>query len=232
MKINVMYEDQYILIINKPAGLVVHPGAGNKTGTLLNFLLKKYNFLSVVPRAGIVHRLDKNTTGLMIIAKDIYTYYKMIDLIKKRKVVREYDAFISGILIQGGIIDVPIMRDKNKKNRMMIHYKGKKAITNYKIIQHFHHNTHVYLTLYSGRTHQIRVHMLSIQHPVFGDTVYNFNMNDLKKKLFYFDYTFLQSFQRQALHASHIKFLHPITQCVIDCYLKLPKDMIELMQYI
>lgn len=222
----IVYEDKYIFVINKSAGLVVHPGSGNTSGTLMDMLLSHKKYLTHVPRAGIVHRLDKNTSGLIIIAKDINVYYKLINLIKYRNIIREYDAFVIGNLVSGGTISVPIIRNKKKRTSMMSHNSGRPSITHYKIIQKFNYYTHIRVKLETGRTHQIRVHMLHIKHPILGDPVYrlgNYTPKNLISKM--------NLFSRQALHASHIKFVHPIKNILVDCYVSLPKDMIDIIRF-
>ncbi|MBZ2279362.1 RluA family pseudouridine synthase, partial [Buchnera aphidicola] len=197
--LNIIYEDNDILIINKNAGLVVHPGAGNMNGTILNALLYRYKNIHNLPRSGIVHRLDKNTSGLMVIAKNMYSYIFLLNLLKKRKIVREYQAIVKGNMISGGIIDNPISRHKTKKICMMTSSIGRKAITHYKIIKRFKGYTHVLLRLDTGRTHQIRVHMLHIGYPLLGDPLYcpsNYihvsKLYDKKSAIF------IQNFSRQA----------------------------------
>ncbi|CAL4322357.1 RluA family pseudouridine synthase [Buchnera aphidicola] len=229
--LHIVYEDQYIFIINKPKNIVIHSGRNVNSTTLMDMLLIKYPFLYHVPRAGIVHRLDKNTTGLLIIAKDTITYYSMVTLIKNRMVIREYDAFVFGNLISSGSVNLPIIKKIRKNIRMVVHNSGKISVTHYKIIQRFKYYTHVHLKLETGRTHQIRLHMLNIKKPILGDPLYQLrncfplkiNTNVLNK---------LKLFSRQALHASHIKFFHPIINVIVDCYLSLPKDMIEIMKYL
>ncbi|WP_187306101.1 RluA family pseudouridine synthase [Buchnera aphidicola] len=228
--IKIVYEDKYILIINKPAGLVVHPGSGNINGTLMDILSLKKKYLINIPRSGIVHRLDKNTTGLMIIAKNIFTYFKLVNLIKYRNIIREYDAFVIGNVVSGGTVSIPISRNKKKRVCMMSNKNGKPSITHFKIIQKFHASTHVRLKLETGRTHQIRVHMLHIKHPILGDPVYKLGCS-FPKNITKCAYQ-MNLLDRQALHASHIKFLHPITNILVDCYIPLPKDMIYLMNYL
>lgn len=229
--LNILYEDKYIFLINKPSGLVVHPGCGNEDGTLLDILLHERCYLKDVPRSGIIHRLDKNTTGLMIIAKDSITYYKLIDLMKNRQIIREYDAFVLGKLISGGTVSIPIMRNIKNRISMITHKFGKKAITHYKIIQKFRFYTHIHLKLETGRTHQIRVHMLYLKHPILGDPLYKLG-NNIPKNILKKNINKISSFHRQALHASHIKFIHPITNILVDCYSTLPHDMVNIIKYL
>lgn len=231
ISLNIMYEDNDILIINKPAGLVVHPGAGNNKGTVLNALLYHYKNIKYLPRAGIVHRLDKDTTGLMVIAKTIEAYIYLVKLLKKRKITREYQGIVKGNMITGGTINAPIMRHHTKRTSMTVHNLGKKAITHYKILNRFKYHTHILIRLSTGRTHQIRVHMLHIKHPLVGDSVYkgvdygiNYKKNENTSKIY--------KFSRQALHASHISFQHPITQNLMSWTASLPEDMKELLVYL
>lgn len=229
--LNIIYEDYNILIVNKPAGLVVHPGNGNHHGTLLHALLYRNKNIQYIPRCGIIHRLDKNTTGLIIIAKDIITYLTLIALMKKKEIIRQYQAFVFGHLTSGDIIIAPIMRDINRRIRMMVHRDGKPSITYYNIIQNFQYYTHLNIQLFTGRTHQIRLHMLYIKHPVLGDPVYklrNCIPKKIKKKIFFR----IQSFSRQCLHASHIKFIHPIIRQDMSFYVSIPDDMMNMMKYL
>jgi len=226
--LNVIYEDNDLLIINKPAGLVVHPGSGNTKGTLLNALLYHYKNIKDVPRAGIVHRLDKDTTGLMVIAKTIVSYNYLLKLLKRRKITRGYEAIVKGKMISGGSINKPIMRHRTKRICMTVHDLGKKAVTHYKIINRFNFHTHISIRLETGRTHQIRVHMLHIKYPLVGDQLYGGSMYQLDfrkdKKI-----NEIYKFPRQALHANYLAFHHPITQDFISWTIPLPKDMQELI---
>jgi len=226
--LNVIYEDNDILIINKPAGLVVHPGSGNKRGTLLNALLYHYKKIKDVPRAGIVHRLDKDTTGLMVIAKTIVSYNYLLKLLKRRKITRGYEAIVKGKMISGGTINKPIMRHHTKKICMTVHNSGKNAVTHYKIINRFNCHTHISIRLETGRTHQIRVHMLHIKYPLVGDHLYGGSMYQLSLRKDN-NINKIYKFPRQALHANYLAFHHPITQNLISWTIPLPKDMQELI---
>lgn len=228
--LNVIYEDNHILVINKPSGLIVHPGAGNERGTILNALLYRYKNIENLPRAGIVHRLDKDTSGLMVIAKNIFSYYFLSKLLQKRKIIRKYQGFVKGNMISGGTINAPIMRHHVKRICMMVHPLGKKSITHYKIINRFKFYTHIEVTLETGRTHQIRVHMQHIRFPLIGDPLYrniNYNMHGLKEQ----HANIIHQFHRQALHASHLSFFHPVTQALMSWTIPLPKDMQDLLLY-
>lgn len=226
--LNVIYEDNDILIINKPSGLVVHPGAGNQNGTILNALLYRYTSISNIPRCGIVHRLDKNTTGLMVIAKNLFAYNQLVKLLKKRKIIREYQGIVKGNMISGGVVNYPIMRHPLKRICMITHPLGKRSITYYKIINRFKFHTHVLFKLETGRTHQIRVHMLHIRYPLLGDPLYggiDYYSKDFKKekKIYFF---------RQALHASYIELIHPCTKKSMNWTAPLPEDMEDLILYL
>lgn len=229
--LDIIYEDREILIINKPSGLVVHPGAGNSNGTILNALLYKYKNKNLLPRSGIVHRLDKYTSGLMVIAKTIFSYKYLVKLLKKRQIVREYQGIVKGNMISGGTINQPIMRHHIHRKRMTVNALGKKSITHYRIIQRFKYHTYISIRLETGRTHQIRVHMLYIQHPLVGDQIYSGinripydNQNkDIKK---------INDFPRQALHAGYLSFYHPITRSSMSWTVPLPQDMKDLFLYL
>jgi 23S rRNA pseudouridine1911/1915/1917 synthase len=226
--LDIIYEDRDILVINKPVGLVVHPGPGNNQGTVLNALLYHYKNIKNLPRAGIIHRLDKNTSGLMIIAKTVFSYNYLLNLLKKRKIIREYEAIVTGKMISGGTINQPIMRHRTKRTCMTVHHLGKKSVTHYKIIHRFTYHTHILVRLETGRTHQIRVHMLYIKHPLVGDPCYNgihrrINYKKDRKS------EKISKFSRQALHASHLSFKHPITHNLMSWTIPLPQDMQDLL---
>ncbi|XBC44212.1 MAG: 23S rRNA pseudouridine(1911/1915/1917) synthase RluD [Buchnera aphidicola (Schlechtendalia peitan)] len=208
--LTVVYEDNDILVIDKQANLVVHPGAGNKNGTLLNALLYKNRNFAYIPRSGIVHRLDKDTTGLMIIAKNIISYNILIEFMKCKKIIRKYEAVVCGRVVSGGTIDKSIKRHSNRRTIMTTDVTGKKAITHYRIIKKFSYCTHLKIKLETGRTHQIRVHMLDINHPLIGDHVYNNKYKYLKGVPFKI-LKIVKEFPRQALHASQLCLKHPIT---------------------
>ncbi|WP_367670643.1 23S rRNA pseudouridine(1911/1915/1917) synthase RluD [Sodalis-like secondary symbiont of Drepanosiphum platanoidis] len=229
INLNIVYEDSELIIINKKNNIVVHPGAGNLSGTILNSLLYHYPFLKKIPRAGIVHRLDKNTTGLMIIAKSINSYNFLVSLLKSHKITREYEALVYGTILTNGKIDKPIMRNKKKRTIMMVHPKGKKSITHYKIINNFNFCTHLKINLETGRTHQIRVHMSYIKHPIIGDKTYIKGITkykNIKPKL----KKIMLMFHRQSLHAKKIKLIHPISKKKINYTIDLPKDMLNLIK--
>lgn len=225
--LSIKYEDNDILIIDKHANLVVHPGAGNLDGTILNALLYHYPNLSKLPRAGIVHRLDKNTTGLMIVAKNLLSQINLIKQIKLRAIVREYHAIVIGQVKKDGIINAPISRHMKKRTCMSVNLNGKYAITKYYVVENFCSSyTHLRILLETGRTHQIRVHMAYINHPLIGDSLYGTKLNFLKAS---FKTNFIKHFTRQALHASSLEFKHPITGIQMKFNSSLPKDMYDLI---
>lgn len=228
--IHVIYEDDDICVINKKNNMIVHPGAGNYSGTILNALLYRYPSIIQVTRGGIVQRLDKDTTGLMVVAKNIFAYNNLLTLFKERKVIREYEAVVCGNFnCDMGVINKPIRRHVMHRTCMAIHARGKTAITHYFIIEKLGMYSRLRLRLETGRTHQIRVHMAYIDHPLVGDQKYgkvitciNDDMsNELK------DY--LHCFKRQALHACVLQLYHPSTQEEMKWSIPLPEDMIRLI---
>ncbi|AYN24672.1 23S rRNA pseudouridine(1911/1915/1917) synthase RluD [Buchnera aphidicola] len=230
--LNIIHEDNDILVINKPSGLVVHPGAGNEDGTILNALLHRYKNINHIPRCGIVHRLDKNTSGLMLIAKTISSYNQLVTLLKKRKIIRKYQGVVKGNMISGGVVNCPIMRHPSKRVCMIAHSLGKKSITHYRIINRFKLHTYVSFRLETGRTHQIRVHMLHIGYPLLGDPLYggiNYGFNNYKEnEKIHQKFNFF----RQALHANYIEFVHPVTKQSMSWKAPLPQDMQDLLLYL
>jgi len=226
--LNIQYEDQHILVLEKPAGLVVHPGAGNNQGTLLNALLHHCQSLENLPRAGIVHRLDKETSGLMVVAKTLEAYTGLVDALQERDITREYEAVVTGVLTAGGKVDAAIGRHPSKRTLMAVTRSGKPAVTHYRVIERFRAHTHVRLRLESGRTHQIRVHMAHIKYPLIGDPQYGGRPRppaQASDSLL----AMLREFPRQALHAVHLEFAHPITSEIMAWSSALPTDMQALL---
>ena len=227
--LDIVYEDEYILVINKPVGLVVHPGAGNPDGTLLNALLHHYPQIGVVPRAGIVHRLDKDTTGLMVIAKTIAAQTNLVEAMQLREITREYEAIACGVMTAGGLVDQPIGRHSTKRTQMAVSFVGRPSVTHYRVMEKYRLHTRLRLRLETGRTHQIRVHMSHITHPLVGDPVYggrprppkNATPELLMK---------LRGFKRQALHAAMLSLFHPITGEEMTWHAELPEDFVELVE--
>lgn len=226
--LNIVYEDDDIIVINKPKDLVVHPGAGNPNGTVLNALLYHYPPIVEVPRAGIVHRLDKDTTGLMVVAKTIPAQTKLVRDLQKRKITREYEAVASGIMTKGGTVDQPMARHATKRTLMAVHPIGKPAVTHYRIMENYRNYTRLRLRLETGRTHQIRVHMAHIAHPLLGDQTYGGRPRPPKNASEDF-MEVLRNFKRQALHAVMLRLAHPITGEIMEWYAPLPDDFVELL---
>jgi 23S rRNA pseudouridine1911/1915/1917 synthase len=227
--LNIVYEDDDILVINKPAGLVVHPGAGNPDGTVLNALLHHCPEISVVPRAGIVHRLDKDTTGLMVVAKTIAAQTNLVEALQLREITREYEAVANGLMTAGGVVDEPIGRHPTKRTHMAVTFSGRPSVTHYRVLEKYRLHTRLRLRLETGRTHQIRVHMAHITHPLVGDPVYGGRprppKNSTPELL-----AKLRSFKRQALHAAMLSLYHPITGELMTWHADLPADFVELVE--
>lgn len=208
MDIDIVYEDEEILVVDKPAGLVVHPGAGNDNGTLANGLISHEPSLSSLPRAGIVHRLDKDTTGVMVVAKTEAARLSLVDQLSVRSVSRKYCTVVCGRVISGDTVDEPIGRDPGDRRRMAVAFNGKEAISHYRVSTRFREHTMLEVSLESGRTHQIRVHMAFAGFPVFGDQTYGRRLaiptgaTDSTRKV-------MSAFKRQALHAGRLELEHP-----------------------
>ena len=215
MELAIVYEDTDLLVVNKAAGLVVHPGAGNTSGTLLNGLLAHDEELASLPRAGLVHRLDKDTTGLMVVAKRRQAYYGLIEQLSERTVSREYEAIVYGEVSPEGRIDAPIGRHRTQRTKMAISSRGREAITHYQLRERLGKYSHVSVRLETGRTHQIRVHMQHIGFPLVGDPVYGRKTGP--------------EFQRQALHARRLSFTHPVTGKQLRFQQPLPDDFEDLL---
>lgn len=226
--LNIVYEDEHILVINKTRDFVVHPGAGNPDGTILNALLHRYPEIADVPRAGIVHRLDKDTTGLMVVAKTIPAQTHLVNALQKREITREYEAIAMGIIMAGGKVDEPISRHQSKRTHMAVHPTGKPAITHYRVVERFRVHTHLRLRLETGRTHQIRVHMAHIHHPLVGDQLYGARARPPKKASEHL-LKLLREFDRQALHAAMLRLIHPITGEEMTWTAPTPDDMVDLL---
>lgn len=226
--LDIVYEDSDILVINKPRGLVVHPGAGNPDGTVLNALLHYYPEIIDVPRCGIVHRLDKDTTGLMVVAKTVPAQTHLVEALQARDITREYEAVAIGTMTAGGTVDEPISRHSTKRTHMAVHPMGKPAMTHYRIMEHFRAHTRLRLRLETGRTHQIRVHMSHINHPLVGDQLYGGRPRPPKGASEVFINT-LRGFDRQALHATMLRLYHPVSGIQMEWHAALPQDMVDLI---
>ncbi len=227
ISLDIVYEDDDILVINKPAGLVVHPGAGNPDGTVLNALLHHCPDIAVVPRAGIVHRLDKDTTGLMVVAKTIAAQTNLVESLQAREITREYEAIANGIMTAGGVVDEPIGRHSSKRTHMAVTMSGRPSVTHYRVMEKFRLHTRLRLRLETGRTHQIRVHMAHITHPLVGDPVYGGRPRPPKNATPELREV-LKNFKRQALHAAMLSLFHPITGEQMTWHAEIPEDMVNL----
>ena len=224
LALDVVHEDASLLVINKPAGLVVHPGAGSPDGTMLNALLFRDPQLAAIPRAGIVHRLDKDTTGLLVIARTLQSHADLVRQLQERTVKREYEAVVCGSFTGGGKVDAPMGRHPRDRVKMAVVASGKPAVTHFRIAQRFETYTHLRVQLETGRTHQIRVHMAHIGHPLLGDTLYGARLR-LPKHADEELKTVLQDFKRQALHAAQLGLIHPVTGEYLQWQAPLPADM-------
>jgi len=227
--LNIVFEDEDIIVINKQFGIVTHPGAGNWTGTLANALLYYDPSLSKLDRAGIVHRLDKNTSGLMVIARNEKSQKYLIEQLQSHLVDREYSAIVYGHMIAGGTVDEPIGRDPKDRVKQAVLMSGKDATTHYRAIDRFKSHTHVKAILETGRTHQIRVHLSYVGHSLIGDPMYGGRVRfpkkaseELKKAL--------NNFKRQALHSKKLTLTHPISGESMSWKAPLPDDMLELLE--
>jgi len=227
--LDIIHEDAELLVINKPAGLVVHPAAGNPAGTLLNALLHHDPRLAGLPRAGIVHRLDKSTSGLMVVARSLTAHKRLVDALQARTVKREYLAVINSVLTAGGCIDAPIGRHPVDRKRMAVVSGGKQAVTHYRVEERYRAHTLVRVQLETGRTHQIRVHMAYRHHPVVGDPVYGGRLR-LPKAAGAHVIAILSGFRRQALHATQLTIEHPVSGETLSWHADVPADMAELIE--
>jgi 23S rRNA pseudouridine1911/1915/1917 synthase len=226
--LSIAWEDRDVFVVDKPAGLVVHPGAGNAAGTLQNALLAHDPKLSKLPRAGIVHRLDKETSGLLIVARNEPARTKLAAALAERGIHREYQAICVGVMTAGGKVDAPIDRHPVDRLRMAIRASGREAITNYRVIERYRRHTWVRVTLETGRTHQIRLHLSHVGYPLVGDPVYGRRLllpRGATPELA----AALHGFRRQALHAAKIGFAHPRTGRTVEVESKLPADMRALL---
>ena len=224
--LNVVFEDDCILILHKPAGLVVHPGSGNWAGTLLNALLHHAPQLAEIPRAGIVHRLDKDTSGLLVVAKTLIAQTDLVRQLQARTVRREYDALVFGDVPRNGTVNAPMDRHPTQRTKMAVVPGGKPATTHYTVTRHFVGCTLLRCKLETGRTHQIRVHLASIHHPLVGDQTYLKGAQKCPPQL----RPILAAFPRQALHAAQLGLEHPGTNEWMEWQAPLPQDMAQLLK--
>ena len=231
MDIDIIFEDEDLIVVNKASNLVVHPGAGNKKGTLVNGLLAYNKNLSFLPRAGIVHRLDKNTSGLLISAKNESTYINLVRQLKERLISRKYLALVVGEPISGGKIDEPLGRHPRFRTKQAVVKKGKNALTFYKIVEKYRGYSLLEASLSTGRTHQIRVHFSYVGYPVVGDNTYGgkrkftAGISEMTREK-------ISQFPRQALHASKLQFRHPQTGNKVSLHAPLPRDMSDLISFL
>lgn len=230
MALDIVFEDAAILVLNKPVGLVVHPAAGNREGTLLNALLHHCPGLAALPRAGIVHRLDKDTSGLMVVAKTLASHQRLVARLQERAVKREYQAVVNGAVTGGGTVNAPLGRHPVHRTRQAVTGgpASRPATTHYRVVKRFRHYSHLQLQLETGRTHQIRVHMAHIGHPIIGDQTYGGRLR-LPRGASAELAGFLQNFKRQALHAFRLGLEHPATKEPLQWEAPLPADMRELL---
>lgn len=228
IQLDIIYEDDSLLVINKPIGLVVHPAAGNPDKTLVNAVLHYCPKLNELPRAGIIHRLDKDTSGLLVVAKTLIAHTYLTRQLQARTVKREYNALVNGIIISGGVIDEPIGRDPHQRKKMAVIGSGKEAITHYRVIERFQTHTLLKVNLETGRTHQIRVHMAYIHHPIVGDALYGGRLK-LPKNISPELIAALRNFKHQALHARRLGLIHPVTYEYCEWQAPLPEDIACLL---
>jgi len=228
--LEVVYADQAVAVINKPAGLTVHPGAGQKAGTLQNALLHRFPQTAAVPRAGLVHRLDKDTSGLLVVALTLNAHAQLVRAIAQREMRREYDAVVQGTFVAGGTIDLPMGRHpRDRLRQAVLERGGREAVTHYRIQERFARHTHLRVKLQTGRTHQIRVHFSHVRHPIVGDELYGGGMPrgaGMPEEL----RTVLQRFSRQALHARELELTHPVSGKTLSFCAEPPADIQGLLQ--
>ena len=227
--LNIIFEDDDIIVINKPSGFTVHPGAGNYSGTVSNALLAHDPSFATVPRAGIVHRLDKDTSGLMVAAKSLKAHASLVAQLAKRQVKREYEAIATGYITVGNTIKTKIGRSPHNRLKMAVTPTGREAITHFVILERYRAHTRIRCKLETGRTHQIRVHLAHIKAPIVGDQVYNPRLK-LARGLSDEVQETLKAFQRQALHAYKLAFIHPASGKKVEFSAKPPEDMQHLIQ--
>jgi 23S rRNA pseudouridine1911/1915/1917 synthase len=226
--LDIRYTDRHLLVLNKPVGLVVHPGAGNPSRTLQNALLAYDPKLAQVPRAGIVHRIDKDTSGLLVVARSIEAHAALVNLLREHAVHREYLALVLGRVTGGGTVDQPIGRHRTDRLKMTVRADGREAVTHYRVAERFRNHTLLRIELETGRTHQIRVHMAHAGHPLVGDPSYG-GRRQLTAGEDPAARAALQGFRRQALHATRLRFEHPLTGKTIDVEVPPPDDLAALL---
>jgi len=226
--LEIVHQDKHVFVIDKPAGLVVHPGAGNPDLTLQNALLALDPKLAELPRAGIVHRLDKDTSGLLIVARTLKAHTELVRMLEQREIHREYEAICKGVMTAGGTIDAPIDRHPVERVKMAVRDGGRESVTHYRVIKRYRANTHVRVQLETGRTHQIRVHLQHAGYPIVGDRVYGGRL-EMPKGASEELRVALREFPRQALHAARLQLDHPVSGKPLECVAPLPADMQQLL---
>jgi 23S rRNA pseudouridine1911/1915/1917 synthase len=228
LDLDIVHEDADLVVLNKPAGLTVHPGAGRPDRTLLNALLHRYPQARRLDRGGLVHRLDKDTSGLLVVALSARALARLVEAMAARRVRREYDALVVGVLPAGGTVRAAIGRHPRDRTRMTVLANGRPAVTHYRVLERFAQHTHLRVKLETGRTHQIRVHMAHVRHPVVGDPVYGgrahrgAGLPDALGQL-------IANFPRQALHARELEFVHPVSGATLTFTREPPADMRRLL---
>jgi 23S rRNA pseudouridine1911/1915/1917 synthase len=228
LPLDVVYEDDFVIVINKTAGFVVHPGAGNIDGTLGNALLHRYPELEAVPRAGVVHRLDKDTSGLLVVARNLVAQKSLVEQLQARAFERQYQALVVGVMTAGGTVNAPIGRHPSQRIKMAVVHNGKEAVTHYRVVERFRAHSLVKLNLETGRTHQIRVHMAYIHYPLVGDPLYGGRLQIPAGCSEGFAQA-LRDFKRQALHAARLGFVHPRSGEFMAWQAPAPADMQQLI---
>ncbi len=229
MDLDIRFADDTLFVVNKPAGLVVHPAAGNPEGTLQNGLLHLDPELVMLPRAGIVHRLDKDTSGLLVVARTPAAHRSLVEQLQARTIKREYRALVAGVMPAGGTLDAPIGRHPVHRTRMAVVRGGKPAVTHYRVLERFRAHTWLKVELETGRTHQIRVHLAHLRYPLVGDQTYGGRFR-LPAGISSHTVAVLRGFQRQALHAAKLGLKHPDTGDYLEWQAPLPDDMQELLE--
>ncbi|MDJ0833916.1 MAG: 23S rRNA pseudouridine(1911/1915/1917) synthase RluD, partial [Gammaproteobacteria bacterium] len=229
IEFGILYQDDALFVIDKPAGLVVHPAAGHQAGTLVNGLLHRDPALQQLPRAGIVHRLDKDTSGVMVVARNLQAHSALVEALQQRDVKREYVAIAQGVITAGRTIEQPIARHPADRKRMAVRPDGKEAITRFSVRERFRAHSLIDVQLQTGRTHQIRVHMAYLHHPLVGDPVYGGRLS-LPKGISPGLEQVLRNFKRQALHAWRLSFQHPLSGEAMSFAAELPTDMQQLIE--
>ena len=227
INIEIQYEDQDLIVINKKSGIISHPAVGNNNGTLANGLAYMYPELQNLPRSGLIHRLDKDTTGLLIVARNIQSYTKLVKNMQERNIDKFYIAYTYGLILKNNNINYPISRHKIDRKKMSVNMNGKEAITNYEVTKNYKNCSKLKIKLLTGRTHQIRVHMQYVGYPLIGDKTYG---QGKKKNEVPCD--FIKKFPRQALHAAKLEFKHPVTKELIKIKSPLPDDLVNLEKYL